>query len=207
MYIRTLVSFLVVAALATFSLASTIDHHQLHDVSLDTAVRKGPDVGVNFEVDVVAMTELITDNIRGAQNRAAFVKTIRTAAYHGAKENYNVVVFNMAVEHRPRFRDIKYFKSYTYRGLHYGVWVFGSGSFHNKGDGGFINWAYQGCVQRDRGYLLFRSHSRRGSCTRPTVSSVTAPCHLQGGDRCSHSGDCCDNRSCKRKWGGPKRCR
>lgn len=215
MYVRNVVSFLVVAALVSLSLASGIENQKEHDVAVNTAVRKGVPVGVNFDVDVVEMTKFITSIVESAENRPAFVKTTRISAYHGAKESYNVLVFNMALRYKYRFSGVKYFRPFTYDGLIFGVWVFSSGYFHNRGAGGYKNWAFSGCYQRNRGYLLFRPYHSRGACTRRTVSSVKEPCFLKEGDRCSDSRDCCKKKTrkrtykltCKSKFLGKNRCR
>lgn len=37
----------------------------------------------------------------------------------------------------------------------YGIWAFENGEFTNKGDGGWINWAFKGSFDRDGSHVKF----------------------------------------------------
>ena len=138
------------------------------NTTLDSAVRKGSPLtaNVDFQVDVHKISSSISQAVKHARDRAAFVKNARNTAYYsGALQRYNVMVFNLGVSHTTRLYGVKYYNSFNYNGVTYGVWVFTSGEFHNRGDGGYINWAYQGCVtQRVGGRVLFRAFSGPGRC-------------------------------------------
>ncbi len=78
------------------------------------------------------------------------------AFYNWGKKQYNVMVFNLSQDHEQRFKNVKYYTSANYHGITYGIWLFDEGTFKNKGDGGWINWAFRGRFDRDGGYVKFR---------------------------------------------------
>lgn len=69
-------------------------------------------------------------------------------ASYAARGSSNVMVFNMSQPYERNISEIKFFKQANYQGVFYGIWIFKSGTFTNKGDGGFINWAFNGRFQR-----------------------------------------------------------
>jgi hypothetical protein len=69
-------------------------------------------------------------------------------ATYAARGKYNVMVFNMSQPYNRNIRGVKFFKQANYQGVPYGIWIFEDGTFTNKGDGGFINWAFNGRFQR-----------------------------------------------------------
>jgi hypothetical protein len=77
-------------------------------------------------------------------------------ATFAAGKKYNVMVFNMSQSYEKRIKGVKYFKQVNYQGVPYGVWIFKDGDFTNKGDGGFINWAFNGNFTRtgDQGHTV-----------------------------------------------------
>lgn len=181
--------------------------HQLEPStsSLDTSAHElSVGVGVNAELDVLGISQAIAQASKDARNRDGFVKNVRNMVFYEAGQKFNVVVMNLAVDHRTSLKDVQYYRSETYNGVIYGIWVFKSGEFYNQGDGGFINWAYHGCVAgRVRGRVLFREYDGKDSC--PTEPSVKL-CIAKNG-RCDNADQCCDNGPCTRKLLGPRRCR
>lgn len=133
--------------------------------ALDT-VDHAVDVGVNVEIDVLGIGQAISDAIGRASNREGFVKNIRNTAYYSANSRYNAMVFNLQQAHSDRLRGVKFYGSANYGNVIYGIWLFRSGTFRNKGDGGYINWAFRGCFSRYGGKVVFRKHSRPGRCPR-----------------------------------------
>lgn len=172
--------------------------------SLTTTVRAVPSLSVGVNIDVNAIATSITENIRKASNREAFVKSTLATAFYGANSMYNVVVFNQAQAKEERLSPDAQYMQFNYNGLYYGVWIFSYGTFHNRGDGGYKNWAYRGCVQRDGGYLSFRRYLSATKCPAPKQSTFKAPCTLGRGKKCSSSSQCCGGLTC-RGGGGRRR--
>ncbi len=208
---------LCTTATATANSAPTLNEFPYPASSLDTAVRKGggggggggggvgASVGVDFSIDVVEMSKAIARAAKSARNRGAFVRNVLNTVYFEAGQRYNVMVFNLAVAHRSRLSGVQYYKSRKYNGLIYGIWVFKGGEFYNQGDGGFINWAFRGCVTgRVRGLVRFQSPSGKGRCLR--VRTPPKLC-IPAEQRCDKTSQCCGRgRRCRRKGFGAKRC-
>ena len=85
-----------------------------------------------------------------AQNRAGFVKQVMEVAHARAKGRYNVLVFNTSQPYRQNLKGIQTAIPVNYAGVPYVVWIFKRGTFINKGDGGYINWAFRGRFRRGR---------------------------------------------------------
>ena len=98
----------------------------------------------------------ISDTVKTSQNREGFVKGMMEKAAFAAGSKYNVMVFNMSQSYDKRINGVKYFKQVNYQEVPYGVWIFKDGDFTNKGDGGFINWAFNGNFTRtgDQGHTV-----------------------------------------------------
>eukprot|EP00168_Porphyra_purpurea_P009778 TRINITY_DN2399_c0_g1_i1.p1 TRINITY_DN2399_c0_g1~~TRINITY_DN2399_c0_g1_i1.p1 ORF type:complete len:181 (-),score=72.57 TRINITY_DN2399_c0_g1_i1:328-870(-) len=119
-------------------------------------------VNLNFNVDVNALGKSVAGLFRGARDRGAAVQSARdTVAYYRQKngrriiDDYNVMVFNRQVKYSARLKGIAYYKSFKYSGITYGIWVFRSGTWINRGDGGFINWAFIGKFKRSGKTVTF----------------------------------------------------
>ena len=126
---------------------------------------------LNINLDVLGIGKSIGQAIGKRQNRAAFVKSIRNKAFYAANSRktlrksrrmgykarrYNVMVFNLAQDHKQSFRGVRFYSNARYGNLIYGIWVFESGTFVNKGDGGYLNWAFRGQFKRNGGRVRFR---------------------------------------------------
>lgn len=155
------------ALLATLALAAP----STHAATIDKSVKQEASANLNIDLDVLEIGKTIAGAIGMAENREAFVKDLRNKAYFAANspqakkksdemgfgsKGYNVMVFNLAVDHSDRLRGVRFYGSAKYGDLIYGIWVFRSGTFENKGDGGFINWAFRGKFDRDEGKVEFR---------------------------------------------------
>ena len=111
--------------------------------------KEPPSVGANVDIDVNGIVKSITDAVSSAQNRGGFVKGALETAFNGAKRRHNVMVFNLNGGYDASgLQGVRDFHVYTYSGIPYGVWIFKSGTFVNQGDGGFINWAFEGRFTR-----------------------------------------------------------
>lgn len=115
-----------------------------------TAEAVEADVGANFNVniDVLGIANAIAGAVSSNQNRPGWVKNVMETAFNGAQGHYNVMVFNLNQEYDHNFRGMKFYGSAVYSGITFGIWIFEEGEFDNKGDGGYINWAFQGCFER-----------------------------------------------------------
>ena len=72
-------------------------------------------------------------------------------AFHKSDHKYNVIVFNLNEEHRHKLEGIKFYASTEYTdGTKFGVWVFDSGFFINKGARGWDNWAMIGSFSKNK---------------------------------------------------------
>ncbi len=102
------------------------------------ATQAGIDLGVQIN-------QLIVQN----QNRGGFVKQTSEVAYGLYKQRYNVMVFNTSQNYDASgLKGVIKRLATNYQGVPYVVFIFKSGTFVNQGDGGFINWAFQGNWKR-----------------------------------------------------------
>ena len=90
----------------------------------------------------------INDLVVASKNREGFVKGLMEQATFAANNKYNVMVLNMSLSFDRHINGEKFFKQVNYQGIPYGIWIFRDGDFTNKGDGGFINWAFSGNFKR-----------------------------------------------------------
>lgn len=112
-------------------------------------------VSLDVGIDALGIAKYISGSISASQNRDAFVKNLAYTAFYNAGSRYNVMVFNLNVDHSQSFHGVKMYASANYHGIIFGIWVFEGGRFHNKGDGGYINWAFVGWFDRDHGVVDF----------------------------------------------------
>lgn len=113
------------------------------------------DVGLNIDVDLLGIGNSIADAIKSSQNRDGFVKNLMESSFYASGQKYNVMVFNLSQEYEDHFNGVQFYGSAVYDGITYGIWVFEDGSFTNKGDGGWINWAFRGWFDRDGDHVEF----------------------------------------------------
>jgi hypothetical protein len=114
------------------------------------------------DFDLNKAIDEIVNALNAEKNREAWVKAVLEQTRSRTKGKVNVMVFNMQqkFEFNPPNGTFK-FKQATFDGglggkITYGVWVFHSPAvFKNKGDGGFINWAFYGSFTRDGGTVTF----------------------------------------------------
>jgi hypothetical protein len=112
-------------------------------------------------VDPVALGDLVGQATKTAANREGFVKNVSYQAFFNAgQQQYNVVVMNLSQGHDPtQLNGIVGYTDAQYDGVTYGVWIFEDGTFVNEGDGGYINWAAYGLIDRvDDQTMVFTKH-------------------------------------------------
>ncbi len=113
------------------------------------------DVGLDVSLDVLGIANAIKDAIKSDDNRSGFVKNLMEQTFYAAGQQYNVMAFNLSQEYEDHFNGVKFYASATYDSVVYGIWAFEDGEFTNKGDGGWINWAFRGWFDRDGGHVKF----------------------------------------------------
>jgi hypothetical protein len=131
-----------------------------HPKSLESKGAGGATLDVTLDLNKIV--DEVAGTITANRNREAWVKALleRTASRTGGK--YNVMVFNMQQNYdfNPPAGTFKFAQA-TFKGgltgnITYGVWVFTSAAtFTNRGDGGYINWAFYGSFQRNGGAVAF----------------------------------------------------
>ncbi|MGW7490537.1 stress protein [Streptomyces sp. NPDC054786] len=123
----------------------------------ESPVDVGANANLNFNVDVLGIANKIEASIKTAQNREGFVKNLMESAFYASGQHYNVMVHNLSQGYEDHLNGVKQYGSATYDGVTYGIWIFEDGEFTNKGDGGFINWAFRGVWERpdNGGYVKF----------------------------------------------------
>ncbi|MFI0710689.1 stress protein [Streptomyces inhibens] len=123
----------------------------------DSPVDVGANANLNFNVDVLGIANKIEASIKTAQNREGFVKNLMESAFYASGQRYNVMVHNLSQGYEEHLNGVQAYGSATYDGVVYGIWVFEDGEFTNKGDGGYINWAFKGLWERpdNGGYVKF----------------------------------------------------
>ncbi|MEU3990685.1 stress protein [Streptomyces platensis] len=123
----------------------------------ESPVTVGANANLNMNVDVLGIANKIEASIKTAQNREGFVKSFMESAFYAAGGKYNVMVHNLSQGYEDHFNGVQSFGTATYDGVVYGIWVFEDGEFTNKGDGGYINWAFRGVFERpdNGGYVKF----------------------------------------------------
>ena len=117
------------------------------------------EIGANLNVnlDVLGIAQAIASAVNAEQNRDGFVKNLMESTFYSAGQQYNVMVFNLSQEYEDHFNSVKFYGSAVYTGgIVYGIWAFEDGEFTNKGDGGWINWAFRGWFDRDGSRVKFR---------------------------------------------------
>jgi hypothetical protein len=159
----------VTSALPASAVISNTATQQNISIRQDVKIARRVTGSVGVNIDPVAAGIEIANAVKNSRNRSGFVKNLMNTAYYNiGKQKYHVMVFNLSQDHSSKLRGVKYYSSATYDSVTYGIWIFESGEFVNKGDGGWINWAFRGRFKRDRGYVKF--HKPRKTTLPPRVN-------------------------------------
>ncbi|MCP9944802.1 stress protein [Streptomyces somaliensis] len=117
----------------------------------------GKSVTVNVSMDQLGRGRAIADALRSidTDDRGAFVQKAVDKAFEAAGGWHNVMLFNLSQNYDDRFQGTRLYANVKWGNIHYGLWVFESGEFTNKGDGGWINWGFRGWYERNGGHVKF----------------------------------------------------
>jgi hypothetical protein len=119
---------------------------------------------VNVKIDLNKTVDDISKTIGAAKNREAWVRGLQEKLIAKYGKDHNIMIFNMQQgwDFNPPPGTYKFYRK-TFDGgllgqIDYGIWVFRSaGVFKNKGDGGYINWAFYGDTTRNGGTVTFKA--------------------------------------------------
>jgi hypothetical protein len=126
----------------------------------------------------------IASTITSQRDRGAWVRALLEQLKSQTQGRLNIVVFNMqqGFDFNPPPGTFKFTQATFDGGLSgkitYGIWAFSSGvTFTNKGDGGFINWAFYGVFTRNGGVVTFSDASVLGGSSlslrvRPQIATT-----------------------------------
>ncbi|MEU8775789.1 stress protein [Streptomyces sp. NPDC048606] len=120
-----------------------------------TADEKTPVVSVSM--DQLGVAGKVADAVRGVKtsDRGKFVEQAVEAAFNAAGGRHNVMLFNLSQNYDDRFQGTRVYANVKWGNVHYGLWIFESGTFNNGGDGGWINWGMMGWFDRNGGDVKF----------------------------------------------------
>jgi len=107
-------------------------------------------IGNDSEMDLIGY-ELHNANSEskvGHGDRAGFVRGLLEKSMHITRRECNVMVFNMGNDSEMDLKGYQHFEKLEFFGYTYGVYFFKSGTFVNKGNGGWDNWAFNGDYER-----------------------------------------------------------
>ncbi|MFF9654095.1 hypothetical protein [Streptomyces sp. NPDC014622] len=100
---------------------------------------------------------IISQAIERKQNRSGYVKSLMEGSFYDAGQRYNVMVIKADHRYTANLKHIVYDAKVKGGGYPtFRVIVFESGVFTNRGDGGYINWAFRGWFKRDGMTVTFR---------------------------------------------------
>lgn len=146
--------FLLTLILGIFLMTSSV----IYPLPAEARVQKSVDAFIDFS----QLYSVIKKDITRANTRDACVKTIQEDAFSRVRQRRNVMVFNLSQNYSKNLKNAT-FKPFICAGSRYGLWTFTSGTFINRGDGGYINWAFAGNYKRtgkDGKTVVFRSARR-----------------------------------------------
>lgn len=151
--IRIPMTLVLGAALTIAPLSfSSAEENSAPKISPETTAAE---VGLHVNLDVLGIANQIADAIKSSQNRDGFVKNLMESSFYASGQTYNVMVFNLSQEYEDHLNGVQFYGSAVYDGITYGIWVFEDGTLTNKGDCGWINWAFRGWFDRDGSTVEF----------------------------------------------------
>ena len=105
-------------------------------------------IELDVNLDELGISQSIVNGVNANATRPEFVSSLMETTSQFARQEYNVMVFNLGHDHDWDFNYVVFFATTFYTDLDpsigkvtYGIWAFKSGEFINLGDGGNINLA------------------------------------------------------------------
>lgn len=136
------------------------------------ATQLRPQSKVQIIKSLLDLTKTVWRSIEQHQNRGGFVKGLMESSFYDAGQRYNVMV---QCEDQPfdagRLNGVVFEARIEHLNKTFHVWVFTDGEYWNKGDGGWINWAFRGWFDRDGGHVRF--HRPPGAQAQRVASAKT----------------------------------
>ncbi|MET7878932.1 hypothetical protein ABZS52_18615 [Micromonospora profundi] len=87
-------------------------------------------------------------SLLAAPDRASFTQQAVSVADATDEHPYNVIIMNLAIDYNMQLTGVHFFATLKFEGVFYGLWIAEGGTFRNKGDGGYRNWAFVGQFTR-----------------------------------------------------------
>lgn len=174
-------SLLFVISILTASLLLQSTHYHQVDsapiIPILTAIASSAAGIFSIQVDTLHIAKYLRESANCKKNRGAFVRDLLYTAFYRSGQTHNVIVFNLGEEHRQRLYGVLFYGSVNYAdGTRFGVWVFESGVFENKGERGWHNWGMIGTFKKSsEGETIYfqRRHKPPPSSSTATTASST----------------------------------
>jgi len=121
-------------------------------LAMITAAQVGAEI-TNSEADL--------KNTGGSGQREGFVRALLEKTRMATNRKCNIMIFNMSNDYKADLVGYKMFEKIEFHGFTYGIFLFESGIFTNKGNGGWSNWGFYGVFVRsgESGKVLTFEHT------------------------------------------------
>jgi hypothetical protein len=138
---RTLAATVAAAAITTGAVGATAGTAYAEDEVPSVTISL--EDGANGPAVANAISQISTED------RGAFVSEAVSKAFEADGGDYNVVMQNLSQGYDAGgLEGVKLYANVSWGSIHYGLWIVDAGTFKNTGDGGYINWAFQGWWDR-----------------------------------------------------------
>ncbi|MEB3217036.1 MAG: hypothetical protein VKN72_12530 [Nostocales cyanobacterium 94392] len=138
----------------TTNLSMTDDSEGVQASQEESLSTRSASVGVNIDVNVVDLIELIGRSIEdgSVEGRRAFVMSLRDKINSETQGKANIMIFNrrQICHFNPNWETTRYSEA-PFKGILYGAWIFtGGGTFVSEGEYGYENWGFYGWFDYDK---------------------------------------------------------
>ncbi|KAL0478282.1 hypothetical protein AKO1_008524 [Acrasis kona] len=128
---------------------------RIADESPANSIDIHPEIGATLSItlDLNQLAESIIEKNKSAKKREALVHAvINYFQFVLQKSKGNEIIMNLEQSYdQVGLRDMCMYETIKIEGILYGVWIFGHGTFENKGYGSYLNWGVWGVFDRDEG--------------------------------------------------------
>jgi hypothetical protein len=119
------------------------------------ATNFGVNLNLNINIDVNKAASKIFKDVSKAiaehRDREVIIQIVCRNAEHYFGDGHYVMVCNLRSDPVEQLKGKIFWASFRLDNEYFGVWVFKSGEFYNRGDGGYGNWRFtniKGCTFR-----------------------------------------------------------